>query len=230
MIRIKKTKGNCFYLFQGKASANSLFIEDLKEAKQFIILANYYLKGYLKIHNYLLTMDGWNLVVRLNSNKTILSKASNLEDDLSDDLIWRIISERMRILMSTFVRFTNKKQGRTGSKVHSSYERFLFSSLKEANGYLEMMRKGQVRLCQKKKKYRGRKSHYNIPEKLGKGSIFLNSANVSDRKTAIIKRMESIVFIESKEHVLLKWINKSLNSHSIDKNQFFHSQNHQSPP
>lgn len=225
-------QGGCFYLFQGKASANSLFIEDLKEAKQFIILANYYLKGYLKIHEYLLTMDGWNFIVRLNSDQEILSKAL-IGDETMDDTVWRIISERMRIILSTFVRFTNKKQGRTGSKVHSSYERFIFSTLSEAKSYLELMRKGEIKLCQRKKKYRGQKSHYEVPEKLGKGSIFLNSVNLrgkNRRPERVTKILKTIEILASQEFVASKWVENSFQAHFLPPQPRTNSKNHQPPP
>lgn len=207
MIKIKKPVANGYYLFQGKASANSSFIEDLSEAKRFIILANYYFKGYLKIHEYILTQDGWNFIVKINSAKSIAAKhASDSIEDFDESLIWKIISERVRIFLSTFVKFTNKKQGRTGSKVHSSYERFMFESLSEALGYIEKIRQGAIKLYQSKRKYKAKKSHYRIPRKLGRGSIFLSSRKLRDRVRRVVERLEVLELQVSSKHVLRKLI------------------------
>ncbi len=192
MIRIKKIVPKGIFVFQGKASANSSFIEDLREAKKFIILANHYLKGYLKIHEYLLTQDGWIMIVRIKSKKAILRTHHLSGVDIDRNEIWRIISERMRILLSTFVKFTNKKQGRTGSKVHSSYERYLFEDLEEALDYIQRIRAGLIRLGQTKRKYRSIKSHYLISEKLGRGSIFISSRKLKKRVKRLKIRLNSI--------------------------------------
>ncbi len=203
MIRIKKTFAKGFFLFQGRASANSAFIEDLSEARQFIILSNYYLKGYLKIHEYLLTQDGWCFIVRVHSLSRI-QKTLGLDTKvaLDEQMLWRLISERMRILLSTFVKFTNRKQGRTGSKVHSSYERYIFETLIEAESYINNVRKGLINLSQRKKKYRAKKSHYKIPKKLGKGSVFMSSRKLRKRFKQLKKRLQVLEIKADKKYVL----------------------------
>lgn len=197
MIKIKNIVAKGYYLFQGRASANSSFIEDLNEAKKFVILANFYFEGYLKIHDYLLTQDGWSFIVRINSVKSI-SKVVSLESEgeLDESQIWRLVSERMRIFLSTFVKFTNKKQRRTGSKVHSSYERFMFETLPEAKAYVEKLRKGMIKHCQSRRKYRAKKSHYRIPTKLGNGSIFLSSRKLRKKMKNCKKRLEEMEVIK----------------------------------
>lgn len=205
MIKIRKTVANGYYLFQGRSSANSSFIEDLDEGKQFIIMANYYFRGYLKIHEYLLTQDGWNFIVKINSLEKLRKLIpTDSADTIKDELVWRIISERMRIFLSTFVKFTNNKQGRTGGKVHSSYERFMFQTLKEALGYIQKLKKGLINLSQGKKKYRPKKSHYRIPAKLGKGSIFLSSRKLKKRIRRFEERLEVLEIKRPKKHVLRK--------------------------
>ena len=169
MKNIKEMHAGCYYLFEGKASANSLFIENLKEAKQFCIYANYFLKGYLKIHEYLITEDGWMMIVKLK-NKEAIQKLATFKTEC-----WRIISERMRLLLSTYVRVTNKWERREGVKVKHGYKRYYFETLQEAKSCIKAIRKQQHKLFQKRKKYRGLKTHRAIPSKLGKGSIFLCS-------------------------------------------------------
>lgn len=211
MIKIKKTVANGYYLFQGKASANSSFIEDLKEGKQFIIKANFYFKGYLKIHDYLLTQDGWSFIVKINSLESIRKRISfNSEEDFKEDSIWRIISERMRIFLSTFVKYTNNKQSRTGSKVHSSYERFMFETLKEALAYTKKLRKGLIKQCQTKRKYRSKKSHYKIPKKLGRGSIFISSKKLKKRLKKYKERLKVLEIKGLKKDVLRKLIEATI--------------------
>jgi len=51
MEKIKKVETGHFYLFQGHSNANSCFIEKLQHAKTFLLYANYFLNGYLKIYD-----------------------------------------------------------------------------------------------------------------------------------------------------------------------------------
>lgn len=212
MNRVKEMHPDCYYLFEGKSSANTMFVENIKEAKQFCIYANAFLKGYLKIHEYLITEDGWMMLVKLNSKQT-LSKLSKDESEY-----WRIISERMRLFLSTYVRVTNKWEGREGVKVKHSYRRYYFETLKEAKLCISNMRNQQYKLYQKKKKYRGLKTHRAIPTKLGKGSIFLCSKWVKKWRKGKSKRasFNSVWadIIEFKDLVVQNAIDSTFKSHN----------------
>ena len=211
MKKTKEMHADCFYLFEGKAAANSVFIENLREAKQFCIYANAFLKGYLKIHEYLITQDGWLMIVKLHA-KNEIQKLSTSETEC-----WRIISERMRLLLSTYVRVTNKWEGREGVKVKHSYTRYYFKTLKSAKLCIAEIRSQQHRLYQKKKKYRGLKTHREIPRKVGKGNMFLCSKWVrkwrNGKKEKRCKCGSWSDIIEFKELVVLKNINATLNHH-----------------
>jgi len=212
MKRTKEMQPDCYYLFEGKSAANTVFIENLKEAKQFCIYANYFLKGYLKVYEYMINQDGWVIIVKLCSESKIRSITN------SETEIWRIVSERIRLLLSTYVRVTNRWEGREGVKVKHGYRRYYFENLGEAKSYIKLIRNQQVKLYQKKRKYRGLKTHRAIPIRLGKGHIFLCSKWVRrgkkrvERKRCICEGSNGI--IEFKDLVVQKMINSPLNHHS----------------
>jgi len=212
MKRTKEMKADCYYLFEGKSAANSVFIENLKEAKQFCIYANYFLKDYLKVHEYMINQDGWMMIVKLNSELKISSITNSKTE------IWRIISERMRLLLSTYVRVTNQWEGREGVKVKNGYRRYFFESLAEAKLYLKLIRNQKVKLYQKKRKYRGLRTHRVIPSRLGKGHVFLCSKWVKSPKKRIGKRVciyeGSADIIEFENLVVQGMIDSTLNLHS----------------
>ncbi len=177
MQRIKKIQAKGFYLLKGEASANSCFIENLREAKLFIKLVNRYLKDYIKVHEYLLTAEGWLLQVTIKRKKKVLAaykkKKKRRQGIAHYTEVWRIISEQVRLMLAQYVIRTNRMEGRSGSKVKASYERFYFETAREARRFLHRMRNQEIKLRQRKKKYRKVKSHYTISKKEGKGSIFL---------------------------------------------------------
>ena len=209
MKKVKKVKLNGFYVFQGRSNANSCFIEKIIHAKQFLLYGNHFLKGYLSIYDYVITRDGWVLVVKIK-NKTHFG-SSQVNDE---ERIWRTISEKMRLFLSTFVRVTNRSKGRSGSLVHSSYERYCFGTLNEAKVYIESIRKQQIKMYSKKKKYRSLKTHYKISSRIGKGSIFLCSRDVR-KKGFEAKRMGEVFdFIDVTKTVLLKMIDFTNQAHN----------------
>jgi len=206
MKEVQNVQANGFYIFSGRANANSCFIEKIGHAKQFLIYANYFLKGHLKIFDYVINRDGWVMVVK------IMKSESNQE--ITGDEVWRRVSERMRLLLSTFVRVTNKQKGRTGCLVHSSFKRYRFERLDEAMIYLEKIRNKNFRLYAGRKKYRGLKTHYKIDKKVRNGSIFLCSKDVGKVKRRFFVEREVFEFIDLRKLVVKNMIKNTKNFHS----------------
>jgi len=198
---IKEIKPNGIYVFSGRSNANSCFIEKLIHAKSFLVYANYFLKGYLKIYDYLITMDGWVMVVKINSKQSILQL--NYDGQIE---VRKLISERMRLFLSTFVRVTNNEKSRTGALVHSSYNRFCFESKTEALIFIDKLRKQQLKLYSGRKKYRGLKTHYKIDSQVGKGSIFLCSRDLMKTNIKLNNIGEVLNFLDFENSVLQKMI------------------------
>ena len=209
MKKVQETKEGGFYIFKGRSNANSCFIEKIIHAKQFLLYANHFLKGYLSIYDYLITKDGWVLVIKVKSE---LKKQKSI---INED-VWLIISERIRLFLSTFVRVTNKQRGRTGCLVHSSYERYCFETLKEAMKYINRIRNQQIKLYSGRKKYRGVKTHYKISASVGKGSVFLCSKDVKKRRLEFNNMKEVFEFIDLKETVVLKMLDFTFSSHNFN--------------
>jgi len=108
-------------------------------------------------------------------------------------------------------------EGRSGSKVKESYHRYYFESAKEACSYLNKMRNQKIKLLQKKKKYRRVKSHYTISKKEGKGSIFLCSRELKDRKRAhkIRKKinLNCLFLLDLRPFVVAKLVSNTVSTH-----------------
>lgn len=138
MKSIKKLQAGGFYIIQSKASANSNYFESDSLASVFFKYFNYYLKDYIDLYEYSLNQDGWIMAIRIKSASTvkkyyskILEKRTDKENSSAKE-IWRIISERFRVFISTYVRVSNKILGREGGLVKHKYERFSFDSEEEA--------------------------------------------------------------------------------------------------
>ncbi|MDA9773997.1 hypothetical protein N9B82_03480 [Saprospiraceae bacterium] len=212
MEKIRKISANGFYMFKGRSNANSCFIEKVSQGELFLTYANFYLKEYLVVYDYVINQDGWVLIVKINSKEQL-----EILDKKFGGEVWRIISERMRLFLGTFVQVTNASKRRTGSLVHSPYERFHFDNLKEAMTVINKIRQQQIKIYNGRKKYRGLKLHYRISKSIGKGSIFLCSRDVCRKNVNTLKFAEMLSFNRLSQLVVAKLINSTQNPNSHHK-------------
>lgn len=172
MEQIQKMEPGKYYVLESSASANSVYFETDALARLFFRYCNYYLKNCLYIREYALNQDGWVMLVKIKSAKTIRKyfgtihskrkiKSTVLESADSKP-IWRILSERIRLFISTYVRMSNKVLGREGSLVRRTYTRYQFDSLNQAQAYISTIRENKHQLQQSKKKYCGLTEHFRM--------------------------------------------------------------------
>lgn len=154
------------FLIESCASANSVYFETDKMAKLFFRYYNYYLKDYLQVEEYVLNQSGWAMLIKVKSSKTIRkyynSEGQQSKKDKYPKAIWQILSERVRLFISTYVRMSNKILGRKGSLVGQKYGRYKFESIEEARTYISTIRNDRHELHQVKEKYRGMKEHFRM--------------------------------------------------------------------
>lgn len=213
MKKIKQIEANGFYIFRGEVAANGNFIESLDEAKQFLVYANYFLKDYVSVYEFIITRHEWHMIVKLKSKNKILAMKQG-EDIFQSELeVWRVVSERVRLFLSQYVRSVNRMRGRTGTLVHSSYERYYFDTLSQAKMVIQRIRDQTFRFYKRKKRYIGMKKHYKIPSKLGAGSIFLCSKEVREKVNKGRNLLENQCFQELRDLVLSKFVRSTKNLH-----------------
>lgn len=227
MMKIKEIQSDCIYLFSGKASANSVFVESLAEAREFLNSANERFFGYIKIHEYLTTKDGWSMICEIESVELIIKtylnarKANGREyKNPPFEEVWRIVSEQVRHWLSRFIKNCNFNQGRTGSKVHSSYERRLFLDVADAKQYIIGMHEQTIEMGQKRKKYRGKKSHFSVGKKKCKGHIFLCSKGLNALCDMMFEEIGAVVSKAIQINVLRKLIDFTISHHFPQLHQF----------
>lgn len=172
MKSIQKMEAGKYYLIESKASANSVYFETDAVAKLFFRYCDYYLKDYLHVEEYALNKDGWTMLIKVRSIQTIRKYYNTVESKRKSKVnktksteakeIWWILSERMRLFISTYVRMSNKIRGREGSLVRRKYGRYQFDNLKEAKNYVAKIRSDQHELKQSKEKYRGIDEHFEM--------------------------------------------------------------------
>ena len=214
MKKIKKIEANGFYIFRGEVVANGNFIESINEAKQFLIYANFFLKDYLNVYEFIITRHEWHMIVKLKSQKEIFENKSHQDSCKDGSIVWKVVSERVRLFLSQYVRTVNRKRGRTGTLVHSSYQRYYFDTISQAKMVTQKIREQSFRFYKRKKKYRGLKKHYASPSKLGNGSIFLCSKELRMKVNHGRNLLEMQGIGRLQDLVLSKLVKFTLNLHT----------------
>lgn len=143
MIKTEKFSCNSYYMFESLSSGRSSYFESGEEVKLFKKLFELHLSKHVELHRMYLFTEGYQLLVRTRHRSTILNnfrkkkakqgKTVNIEYILEP---WRVISEQMRIFMSSYVRQVNSMRGREGVLVKSRYNRYFFTDANDLNAYV----------------------------------------------------------------------------------------------
>lgn len=127
------------YLIRGSSVSHTPFFEHQQDCRVFLELVDHYLKDYVSISSFQNNPNGWVMIITTKSAELIkkaykarraLSKKCKKEFEFQE--VWQMLSDQIRILLSTYVKKTNQATGRKGSKVRHRYERFVFESAQEA--------------------------------------------------------------------------------------------------
>ena len=168
MKAIRNFEPGCTYLFRSLSSGNTSYFESEIELNQFNKLFVHYLRKYIKIIKTTVDQEGYIFLVKVKGKRTLISnyvkerlksgkeiKESHLNEP------WRIISEKIRLVHSLFVRFVNKLRKRSGVLVKKSHEKFYFENEEEALEYINQESDVEVK-SQNNRKYQSIKSHCRI--------------------------------------------------------------------
>ncbi len=176
-------KANRIYLIRGSSAANSPFFECENDCKYFLQLVDRFLKSYLHVNCFQNNKDGWVMIVTTKSADDIRqaykarrAKSKKCKKRCEHKEVWRMLSDQIRILLSTYVKTTNRITGRKGGKVRCNYERFVFESVEEALQTKEMMDSQRYEQAQPMKRYRPARKLHKIGKQLGRVSPYLSCA------------------------------------------------------
>lgn len=183
MKKIKEMQAEHIYLIRGASVANTAFFEREEDCKVFLELADHYLGQYLNITRFQNNRDGWVMVVTTKATDVIMkayqlrrarSKKCKKEFELKE--VWQVLSDQIRIFLSTYVKRTNSATGRIGAKVRHRYERFVFESDAEAASTLTELEEAYYPLEQPEERYRPSDEQSTLTKKMIRTSIYMGCA------------------------------------------------------
>ena len=207
-------------MIKGETSANSVFFENAKEARLFLNLVDHYLKAFVEVNRFQNTKDGWILIITLKSEGEIREAyrkrreaSKKCKEEFCLDEVWRIISDQVRILLSTYVKTTNSRNNRNGGKVRSSYKRYYFEHIAEAIEEMKKMDEQEIDQSQANKRYHGAEGLFEMTEKEVKESIYFGCKWLKKGLGLRELGMKCLCLLDFLGDVLLGRINKTLKVH-----------------
>ncbi len=154
-----------YYMFESLSSSRSCYFESSEEIRIFKVLLNRYLSDYLHIQKLYVSSEGYQILLRVKSKPVVIKNyQSEIERKGKEIKLifikepWRIISERIRIFHSRYVKCVNKIRGRKGVLVQKRFTRYYFDSISEYMAYENEMETGKEIEGQKEKRYRVEKA------------------------------------------------------------------------
>lgn len=182
MRKIKEMQADHFYMIRGASSANSPFFESTSDCKLFLDLAERFLGDYLKITCFQNNRDGWVMLIATRSAVDIKrayyarrARSTKCQKAFEYKEVWRMLSDQIRIFLSTYVKTSNYRLGRIGGKVRCRYERFLFENEEEAVNMRDMLESIFYLQAQPLKRYRPAKKLHKFRGKILRRSVYVCS-------------------------------------------------------
>lgn len=183
MRQIKKMEADHMYVIRGASTANSPFFEKEADCKLFLEYADRFLGDYLCINRFQNNRDGWVMLITTRSAREIKAayytrraRSKKCQKAFEYQEIWKMLSDQIRIFLSTFVKATNYLSGRTGGKVRCRYERFIFESEEEAMKLVSMLEREYYAQAQPLKRYRPSKRLHRLTRRLLRTSLYMSCA------------------------------------------------------
>ncbi len=194
----------CIYLFKSLSCGNTCYFETENEIKYFTKIFRSKLKKYIQVLNINISKEGYSLILKIRDKRTILGHYKKEREIVKKSLNmgfinepWRIISEKIRLVHSLFVRFANRQRQRSGVLVKKSYEKIYFENKNEVKKYMNK-KEDELLSSQTNSKYASNDSHCEV------------KCWMSQTK----KVLKKLVFWEFKDLILLNLITKTINLHT----------------
>lgn len=183
MKKIKEMQAEHVYLIRGASTARSPFFEDEQDCGTFLAYADRFLKDYMRVVSFQNSRDGWVMIVATKSAQAIKraylerrAKSKKCRKEFEFTEVWQMLSDQIRILLSTYVKVTNFRTRRKGAKVRCRYERFVFESEAEAKFMQASLEKEFHDQAQPQKRYRPSYRSHKIRKWMLKASIYISCA------------------------------------------------------
>ena len=180
MKQIIEMQPDHIYLIRGASTANATYFESEADCKSFLELADKYLGEYVSINCFHNNRDGWVMIITTKDEETIKAAyrkrreaSTKCKPECELTMVWRILSDQVRIWLSRYVKEANQNTGRVGGRVRGKYERYIFESTEEVEATRLMMEELRYDQAQPRRRYRPGPNMSSVAAKRLRGSIYL---------------------------------------------------------
>lgn len=208
-------KSDSVCLAMGEAVALNLMFESQKDHELFFEYWKKYLGKMATLINYQLTPTGWLLLFKTKSKEEIISayrafrknskkaKTACTKTDAS-----KILSEHFRIFLSQYVRRTNARHRRKGTKVLESFRKYILNEQSDYEFLFRKIANNMRHQVQKLKKYQADESEYDIDGAMKKDSVWKVGTRLYRGFERRFKERYKVELLSPNSAVLRKYLNR----------------------
>ena len=204
--RNTKLEPDQIYLLCSESIAKNIYFETKRDIEFAHHMINKYIKYIGEVLEYLITPTGWMILLKTHEEETILSlikkkatKSTTIKKAIRKRDVSVLISEIIRIILSSVSRQINRNNRRKGSVVKGNFSRYVFNSIDAVIALINKMKEEEIELDNQRAKFRTKGGNWKKKNKLGFGNVLLCTKNrIRSRAKGLIS-LDSLGIIK---HVL----------------------------
>ena len=223
--RNAKLEADSIYFLLSESNARRLYFRNRSNIEGMHVKIKQHMLPVMDILDYMFVGKGVLLLVRTKSERTIIDYYTRIQKakkkDVRFDQASQIISEQIRLALSTSALRTNKQNGSSGCIVHSNFDRALVTDANSARQIMKRMRNLQINLCRQKKQFKANFKYWNRDKMLkSDGDVYMCTKKALrrvDKQVAKREAQNSLIadLKHFKKRVLQNFINSSLLNHNL---------------
>ena len=191
--RNSKLQADSLYFILSESSAKTLYFQKKVNIEGMHVKIKQHMLPVLDVLDYMFVGKGLLLMVRTKSEEEIKAYYERIQrlkkKMMRFDEASQILSEQIRLALSTSAKRTNRQNRRSGSLVHSNFDRALIEDIGSAEQILEKMRERAIKLCRQGRQYRADIRNWNRDKMLkGDGDVYLCTKKWLDREARKAER------------------------------------------
>lgn len=209
---------NQLCMAKGHSVALNLMFETKKDHQLFIKLWNRYMSEMAELINYQLSPTGWTLIFKTLSQEKITKayhnqrkKSKKANSEYTIQSARKMLSEHFRILLSQFVKKSNKSSGRSGTKVKQRFEKYIIEDKHQYEKEFEKIMVNKHDNSQKEIRYQANEKLYDSSKEMSRDSIWKSGIRLYNGRKILIKVAKKMRFIDSDSYVLRHFLNNKAN-------------------
>lgn len=175
--RNEKLCSNSIYVIGAESVARNLFFRSKADLEVMHLKIRQHLKMVADVLDYVFTPYGFILLIRTKPDGIIINNYNNVQKRKGKFIRYstssQIVSEQIRLAISTAARKINSNNNRSGAITHSNFFRMVGDSMVNVNNLLKFALNKITVMCRQNRKYRAKLFNWNRDGLISKNDLLI---------------------------------------------------------